>query len=94
VLRHYGRAIRLLQPHFSASTRTSVRIAVITCLVFVYLQLLRQQHKTAHALQRHTLVGHPHRYPSISFSVHSQSLPPRSSSVDMALPLPMTPTGL
>ncbi|KAH7358757.1 hypothetical protein B0T11DRAFT_285108 [Plectosphaerella cucumerina] len=52
VLRHYGRAICLLQPHFSASTRTSVRIAVITCLVFVYLQLLRQQHKTAHALLR------------------------------------------
>jgi hypothetical protein len=52
VLRHYGQAIHLLQPHFSASTKTSVRIAVITCLVFVYLQLLRQQHKTAHALLR------------------------------------------
>ena len=47
ILRHYVRAIRHLQPHFLAKDKTSIRIALITCVIFVYLEFLNGRFKTA-----------------------------------------------
>jgi hypothetical protein len=47
MLQHYTKAIRHLQPHFSTKDRTSVRVALIACLVFVCLEYLRGRFKTA-----------------------------------------------
>lgn len=47
MLRHYIKAIRHLQPHFSTKDKASVRVALITCVVFIWLDLLRGHFKTA-----------------------------------------------
>lgn len=47
MLQHYIKAIRHLQPHFSATDSFSVRVALITCVVFVCLEFLRGHFKTA-----------------------------------------------
>ncbi|KAJ3503096.1 hypothetical protein NM208_g16584 [Fusarium decemcellulare] len=46
-LQHYVKAISHLQPHFSAKDRTSCRVALIACVVFVCLEFLRGHYKTA-----------------------------------------------
>ena len=46
-LQHYVKAITHLQPHFLVKDRASVRVALITCVVFVCLELLRGHFKTA-----------------------------------------------
>ncbi|KAH8894563.1 hypothetical protein GQ53DRAFT_643376, partial [Thozetella sp. PMI_491] len=46
-LQHYVKAISHLQPHFSARDKASVRVALITCIVFVSVDLLRDHILTA-----------------------------------------------
>ena len=46
-LKHYVKAISHLQPHFSTKDRASFRVALITCVTFVYLELLRGHFRTA-----------------------------------------------
>ncbi|KAH7403782.1 hypothetical protein BKA64DRAFT_573978 [Cadophora sp. MPI-SDFR-AT-0126] len=46
-LRHYGRAIKGLQPHFTDKSKSSCRIALIACAVFINLELLRGHFQTA-----------------------------------------------
>ena len=46
-LKHYVKAISHLQPHFSTKDRASFRVALITCVTFVYLELLRGHFGTA-----------------------------------------------
>jgi hypothetical protein len=47
ILQHYIKAIRHLEPHFSSKDRTSIRIALITCVVFICLEFLRGNFQTA-----------------------------------------------
>jgi hypothetical protein len=44
---HYIEAIRKLQPHFLHKDRASIRVALITCVVFVCLEFLRGHFQTA-----------------------------------------------
>ncbi|KAK0620253.1 hypothetical protein B0T14DRAFT_226562 [Immersiella caudata] len=53
-LRHYVKAIRHLQPHFASNDRPSLRIALITCVVFVGLDFLRGHFRAG---QLHLLKG-------------------------------------
>ncbi|KAK0643687.1 hypothetical protein B0T16DRAFT_187807 [Cercophora newfieldiana] len=53
-LRHYVQAIRHLQPHFASHDRPSLRIALITCVVFVGLDFLRGHFRAG---QLHLLKG-------------------------------------
>jgi Zn(2)-Cys(6) binuclear cluster domain-containing protein/transcription factor-like protein len=46
-LQHYGQAIRCLQPHFEAGGRLARRVALISCVVFTSLDLLRGHFTTA-----------------------------------------------
>ncbi|KAM5345680.1 hypothetical protein ACJ41O_011541 [Fusarium nematophilum] len=46
-LQHYVKAISHLQPQLSSRDRRSCRVALITCVVFVCLELLRGHFKTA-----------------------------------------------
>jgi hypothetical protein len=46
-LQHYVKSISHLQPHFATQDRASSRVALITCVVFVCLELLRGHFKTA-----------------------------------------------
>jgi hypothetical protein len=46
-LSHYSKAISYLRPHFSNKDRSSVRVALITCIVFVCLEFFRGHFKTA-----------------------------------------------
>ena len=46
-LKHYVKAISHLQPHFSTKDRASFRVALITCVTFVCLELLRGHFRTA-----------------------------------------------
>ncbi|KAH6682219.1 C6 zinc finger domain protein [Plectosphaerella plurivora] len=46
-LQHYGQAIRCLQPHFVAGDRLARRVALIACVVFTSLDLLRGHFATA-----------------------------------------------
>ncbi|OTA90003.1 hypothetical protein M434DRAFT_78635 [Hypoxylon sp. CO27-5] len=45
-LRNYTKAITYLQPHFSAKNNASVRVALITCLMFVMTEFLRGHYKS------------------------------------------------
>ena len=47
MLQHYVKAIGHLQPHLVATDRASVRVALIACVVFVGLELLRGHFQTA-----------------------------------------------
>ena len=53
-LLHYNKAIRHLQPHFSTQDKASVRVALMTCYVFVCLELLCGHFATA---QTHLKMG-------------------------------------
>ncbi|KAH8659277.1 hypothetical protein BGZ60DRAFT_382395, partial [Tricladium varicosporioides] len=46
-LRSYVKAIGFLQPHFLTRNRASLRVTLITCVVFIYLELLRGHFQTA-----------------------------------------------
>ncbi|KAI1394300.1 uncharacterized protein F4822DRAFT_387855 [Hypoxylon trugodes] len=48
-LQHYSRAITHLQPHFSAKSNSSIRVALITCIMFVLMEFLRGHYKTGNA---------------------------------------------
>ncbi|KAI1081490.1 hypothetical protein F5B20DRAFT_67114 [Whalleya microplaca] len=48
-LRHYSKAIKNVQPHLSTRTRASIRIALITCLLFVIMECIRGRHTAANA---------------------------------------------
>lgn len=45
-LRQYSKSILHLQPHFSSKSKESMRVALITCLIFVSLEFLRSHYKT------------------------------------------------
>ncbi|KAF2878480.1 hypothetical protein BDV95DRAFT_479319 [Massariosphaeria phaeospora] len=47
MLQHYIKAIQHLRPHFSVDDRASKRVALIACLVFVWLECLRGRFQTA-----------------------------------------------
>ena len=47
MLRQYSQAIGHLLPSLSANRKTSVRIALITCVIFICLESLRGRYKTA-----------------------------------------------
>ncbi|KAK9793613.1 hypothetical protein SCARD494_06197 [Seiridium cardinale] len=47
MLQQYSNAIGHLQTHFSCGTRASVRVTLITCLLFVCLELLRGRYRSA-----------------------------------------------
>ena len=46
-LRHYSKSIEFLQPHFSAKSKDSVRVALVTCVMFICLEFLRGHYKIA-----------------------------------------------
>lgn len=45
-LSQYSKSIRWLQPHFATETRASIRVALITCMVFICLEFLRGRYRT------------------------------------------------
>lgn len=45
-LRQYNKAINDLQPHFSSRDKASLRVALVTCMVFICLEFLRGRYKT------------------------------------------------
>ena len=46
-LKHYVKAISHLEPHFSRKDKASFRVALITCVTFIYLEFLRGHFSTA-----------------------------------------------
>lgn len=44
-LRQYSKAITHLQPHFLSRSKASMRVALISCLIFVSLEFLRSHYK-------------------------------------------------
>jgi hypothetical protein len=46
-LQHYIKAISHLDPHFSTKNRASLRVALITCVLFISLDLIRGHFQTA-----------------------------------------------
>lgn len=46
-LQHFAKSINSLQPHFCANTQNSLRIVLITCIIFTTLDLLRSHFETA-----------------------------------------------
>ncbi|KAL7623119.1 hypothetical protein AAE478_006799 [Parahypoxylon ruwenzoriense] len=44
-LQHYSRAITHLQPHFLTKNRASIRVALLTCLVFIIMEYLRGRYR-------------------------------------------------
>lgn len=47
MLSNYSKAISHLKPHFSSKDRSSVRVALITCVLFVCVEFFRGHFKTA-----------------------------------------------
>ncbi|KAF2790351.1 hypothetical protein K505DRAFT_364812 [Melanomma pulvis-pyrius CBS 109.77] len=45
MLHHYSKAITRLRPHLSSQSRTSARVALVTCLVFITLEYFRGHYK-------------------------------------------------
>ncbi|KAI2463648.1 hypothetical protein F4781DRAFT_415932 [Annulohypoxylon bovei var. microspora] len=45
-LQHYTKAITCLQPHFSAKNNPSVRVGLITCLIFIVMEFIQGHYKT------------------------------------------------
>jgi hypothetical protein len=46
MLRQYSKSIAHLQPHFSTRNKVSVRVALVTCVVFICLEFLRGHYNT------------------------------------------------
>lgn len=55
-LRHYIKAIRCLQAHFSTKNEASVRVALMTCFLFVCIELLCDHTATAQTHLRNGLI--------------------------------------
>ncbi|KAI5861168.1 hypothetical protein GGS23DRAFT_156749 [Durotheca rogersii] len=66
VLHHYSRAIAHLQPHFSIKNNASVRIALLTCLIFVIMEYLRGHYRigATHLQNGLKLLNEVHARPS------------------------------
>ncbi|KAI0179540.1 hypothetical protein GGR52DRAFT_310823 [Hypoxylon sp. FL1284] len=47
ILQHYGQAIHHLRPHFSAPDNWSIRVALITCLIFIYTDYFQGHYKAS-----------------------------------------------
>jgi hypothetical protein len=47
ILKHYTKAIGYLQPHLSTNDKPSARLTLMTCVIFVCLELLRGHFRTA-----------------------------------------------
>lgn len=45
-LKQYSKAIGHLKPHFLANNKVSIRVALVTCVVFVYLEFMRGHYQT------------------------------------------------
>ncbi|KUJ08975.1 uncharacterized protein LY89DRAFT_658031 [Mollisia scopiformis] len=45
-LQQYSHAITHLQPHFATKTKDSVRVALVTCLIFIHMEFLRGHYRT------------------------------------------------
>ncbi|KAI1763795.1 hypothetical protein GGR53DRAFT_466930 [Hypoxylon sp. FL1150] len=48
-LRHYSKAISHLQPHFTSQDNSSIRVALVTCLLFVLTEYFRGHYRTSNA---------------------------------------------
>ena len=46
-LKHYVKAISHLEPHFLTRDKASFRVALITCVTFIYLEFLRGHFRSA-----------------------------------------------
>jgi len=55
MLRQYSKAISSLQPHFSAKSRASISVTLVTCIIFICLEFLRGHYQTAQAHLRNGL---------------------------------------
>ncbi|KAF2110259.1 hypothetical protein BDV96DRAFT_650907 [Lophiotrema nucula] len=55
LLKQYSKAISSLQPHFSAKSNASVRVALITCVLFVCIELTLGHYRTGNTHLRHGL---------------------------------------
>lgn len=60
MLQQYVRTIGCLQPHFVSRDRSSIRVALIACVLFICLECLRGQFNTAqtHLLHGLKVLGH------------------------------------
>ncbi len=54
-LRQYNKAIRLLQPHLQTEDTISLRIALFSCLAFIWVELFRSHYQTAGGHLEHGL---------------------------------------
>ncbi|KAI0106539.1 hypothetical protein F4776DRAFT_435516 [Hypoxylon sp. NC0597] len=82
-LRNYSKAITHLQPHFSAKSNASIRVALIACLMFVMTEFLRGHYKSGIThLQNGLKVLDEHRARSSAIDSYSLFLEPCCNSVD------------
>ncbi|KAF7559870.1 hypothetical protein G7046_g4293 [Stylonectria norvegica] len=65
-LQHYVKAISHLHPHFTVRDKASIRVALITCVVFICLELLRGHIATAqgHLENGLDILAETHMFPS------------------------------
>jgi hypothetical protein len=54
-LRQYSSAISRLRPHFMSTSKASLRVALIACIVFTSLEFVRGHYQTAHTHLRNGL---------------------------------------
>ncbi|KAI1086045.1 hypothetical protein F5B19DRAFT_480632 [Rostrohypoxylon terebratum] len=47
ILQQYSKAIACLQPHFSARNNPSIRVGLVTCLIFIIMESIRGHYKAA-----------------------------------------------
>ncbi|KAI0836709.1 hypothetical protein F5Y06DRAFT_288340 [Hypoxylon sp. FL0890] len=82
-LQHYTKAITNLQPHFSAKSNGSIRVALITCLIFVMTEFLRGHYKSGIThLQNGLRLLNEYRARSRAVDSYSLFLEPCCNSVD------------
>ncbi|KAI1370505.1 hypothetical protein F4677DRAFT_438228 [Hypoxylon crocopeplum] len=82
-LKHYSRAIRHLQPHFSTKEPSSIRVTLIACLMFVMMEFLRGHYKAGNAhLQNGLKLLDEFHAQSSSVDCYSLFLEPCCDSVD------------
>ncbi|KAH6660963.1 hypothetical protein BKA67DRAFT_654113 [Truncatella angustata] len=79
ILQHYSRAISQLQAHLAAGTSASVRVTLITCLLFICLELLRGQYKSAvsHLESGLKLLNMPKFFPGVESTIDRMKSPYR-----------------
>ncbi|KAI1140149.1 hypothetical protein F5Y05DRAFT_377357 [Hypoxylon sp. FL0543] len=82
-LQHYSKAITHLHPHFSARNNASIRVALITCLIFVMAEFLRGHYKSGIThLQNGLKLLNEYRARSRAIDSYSLFLEPCCNSVD------------